>query len=301
MATHEVSKPPSRGLIVILIALLSLVWGSTWIVIAGGLRDLPPFTSAAARFVLSAAAMTAIAPLLARKEGGTRAGWRLVLLAGSLNFGVSYAIVYWTETVLPSGIVCVLWAVFPMMMAASGSWFLTGERLRPRQWTGFALGFVGVALLFATDIGSFGAAGVPAALLLLVSPLVSCVGTVAIKRQAATVSSALMNRDAMWVGALILSALALGFERGAEPVWTGRAIASVVYLALGGTVTTFTLYFWLLRHTEAWRLSTIAYITPAIALLLGTFVGREPFTVWTLAGSLTILSGVVLATWRPRR
>jgi drug/metabolite transporter (DMT)-like permease len=56
---------------VLLIALLCLVWGSTWIVIAGGLRDLPPFTSAAARFVVAALVMSAIAPALGRREGGS--------------------------------------------------------------------------------------------------------------------------------------------------------------------------------------------------------------------------------------
>ncbi len=291
---------PSRAVVTTLIVLLALVWGSTWIVIAFGLRDLPPFTSASARFLLAAVAMTAIAPAVARREGGTRPPRKLAVVQGTLNFGASYAIVYWTETQLPSGIVSLLWAVFPIMTAISSSWFLAGESLSTRQWLGFTLGFVGVALLFATDIRGFGAHGIPAAALLLVSPLVSCIGTLVLKREGKGVSSALVNRDAMWIGAAILTVCAFVLERDAEAVWTGRAIASVVYLALVGTVLTFTLYFWLLRHTEAWRMSTIAYATPAIALLLGTFLGEEPFTVWTLAGSLTILAGVVLATLRRR-
>ena len=48
---------------------------------------------------------------------------------GVLNFAVCYGIVYWTETILPSGLVCVLWAVFPMMMAFLGHQCLPGERL----------------------------------------------------------------------------------------------------------------------------------------------------------------------------
>lgn len=292
------NSAPVRAVVLWLIALLCLIWGSTWIVIAGGLRDLPPFTSAAARFLVAALAMTAIAPAIARQEGGTRAPWRLSLVLGALNFGASYAIVYWTETQLPSGIVSVLWAVFPMLMAASSSRFLTGEALSARQWLGFAIGFAGVGLLFWTDLRDFGPHGIPAALVLLLSPAVSCVGTIVMKRNGKGVSSALVNRDAMWIGAVILVVLALALERDAEPVWTARAVGSVAYLALVGTVLTFTLYFWLLRHTEAWRMSTIAYVTPAIALLLGTLVGDEPFTGWTLAGSLTILVGVVLATFR---
>ena len=55
---------------------------------------------------------------------------------GVLNIAVSYGIVYWTETVLPSGVTSVLWAVFPLMMAISGHWLLQNERLRPAHWLG---------------------------------------------------------------------------------------------------------------------------------------------------------------------
>lgn len=292
------STAPSRTTVTLLIAFLCLIWGSTWVVIADGLRDLPPFTSAAARFLVAALAMTALAPAIARREGGGSPSWRLRLALGVCNFGASYALVYWTETKLPSGVVSVLWAVFPMMMAASSSWFLAGERLRTAQWFGFALGFAGVVLLFATDLRTFGPEGVPAAAILLLSPLVSCVGNTLLKRDGKHTSSALVNRDGMWIGAAILVVLAFVLERDAPVAWTTRAALSVLYLALVGTVTAFGLYFWLLRHTEAWRLSTIAYVTPAVALCLGTLVAGEPFTEWTLAGSLAILAGVVLATVR---
>lgn len=293
-------RAPRPGTVVVLVALLCAVWGSTWIVIQGGLRELPPFTSAAARFLVAAAAASALAPFLARREGGGRPPFALSLAVGALNFGASYAIVYWSETRLPSGLAAVLWSVFPMLMAVAGAWFLDGERLRPRQIVGFVLGFAGVAALFATDLRTLSASAVPTGLVLLASPLVSCVGTVLLKKHGRHTSAVLVNRDAMWIGAALLAVLAFVFERDATPHWTPRAIASVVYLALIGTVLTFTLYFWLLRHVAAYRLSLISYVTPAIALALGTAFGGEVLTAWTVAGSLTILAGVVLVTLRSR-
>lgn len=291
---------PSRARVILLVALLVLVWGSTWIVIQDGLRDLPPFTSAAARFALAAVAMTALAPSLARREGGARPTFALSLAVGGLNFGASYAIVYWSETRLPSGLAAVLWSVFPLFMALAGTWFLHGEKLSARQVAGFVLGFTGVALLFVTDLTAISKDAVPTGLVLLLSPLVSCVGTVVLKKHGSATSAVLVNRNAMWIGAAILSTIALVFEREVEVRWTPRAVASVVYLALVGTVLTFTLYFWLLRHVAAYRLSMIAYLTPAIALTLGTVWGGEPLTHWTVAGSLTILAGVALVVARRR-
>jgi drug/metabolite transporter (DMT)-like permease len=282
-----------------LVALLCLVWGSTWIVITAGLRDLPPFTTAGLRFLVSAAIMSAIAPALARREGGAKPAFGAWFCVGLLNFGASYAIVYWSETRLPSGLTSVLWSVFPILMAVSGSLFLDGERIRGRQTVGFVLGFVGVALLFATDLRALSSEAIPTGLILLVSPLVSCVGTTILKKRGAKASSILVNRNAMWLGAALLCAAALILERDAPRSWTPLALFSIGYLAAIGTV--LTLYFWLLRHVAAYRLSMIAYVTPAIALTLGTLIGSEPLTPWTVIGSATILCGVALVVMRPRR
>jgi EamA domain-containing membrane protein RarD len=87
----------------------------------------------------------------------------------------------------------------------------------------------------------------------------------------------------------------------AYEIWLCRdraAIASVLYLSLAGTVVTFSLYFWLLRHVAANRMSLIAYVTPVVALLLGGLVGREPITGWTLAGTGLVLAGVGLVVRR---
>jgi drug/metabolite transporter (DMT)-like permease len=288
----EAKISPARTFL--LIALLCLIWGSTWIVIAGGLADLPPFTSAAARFALAAVAMTVVAAIVRKREGGERPSIGLSLALGTLNFGTCYGLVYWSETRLPSALVSILWSVFPMLMAISGHFFLPGDRLRGRQWLGFVLGFLGVGLLFATDLRSLGPVAVPAGAILLASPLLSVVGTTIVKRHGAGASSVLLNRNGMWIGAAMLTTAALLFERGAPAHWTGRAVASVLYLSLAGTVLTFGLYFWLLRQTAASRMSLIAYVTPAIALLLGGVVGREPITAFTVGGCTLILAGVAL-------
>jgi drug/metabolite transporter (DMT)-like permease len=287
------SAQPSAVAVFVLTALLCLIWGSTWIVIQGGLADLPVFGSAAARFTLAAACMSVVGVFMARREGGAAPGWRLAVVQGSLNFAGSYALVYWSETKLPSGLVSVLWAVFPMLQAVAGHLFLPGERLAPAQFVGFVLGFAGVAGLFATDLRQLGTDAVPAGLVLLLSPLVSALGTTYVKRRGAGTSSILLNRNAMWIGAGLLWLVALAAEE--DPFhWTGRALFSLGYLALFGTVIAFGLYFWLLRHVAANRMSVIAYVTPLVALLLGAWIGNEPLGAWTLAGLGAILGGVFL-------
>jgi drug/metabolite transporter (DMT)-like permease len=288
----EAAPSPLKALL--LTALLCLIWGSTWVVIKSGLDDLPALGSAAARFTLAAAAMSVVALAFAEREGGARPTLALTLVLGGLNFAISYGIVYWTEARLPSALVSVLWAVYPLFQAVSGHLFLPGERLAPAQGLGFGLGFLGVTALFATDLRDLGPEAIPAGAVLLCSPLVSALGTTFVKKHGAGTSSILLNRNGMWVGAVGLWVAALASERGSGFRWTGSALFSVAYLALVGTVVAFGLYFWLLRHTPANRLSVIAYVTPAVALLLGALVRQEPIGPWTLTGLGGILAGVYL-------
>ena len=109
----------------------------------------------------------------------------------------------------------------------------------------------------------------PPALLLMLSPISVVIGTTLVKRYGGGVSSTLLNRNGMFVGAALLLGAALALEREAGVSWTTPAIASVLYLAIMGTVVTFSLFFWLLRYAPAHRMALIAYVTPAIALFLG--------------------------------
>lgn len=292
--SESIARSPSPRVVGLSIALLCGIWGSTWIVIQGGLRDLPPFTSAAARFLLAGGLMALVARPLARMEGGAAPGIGLTLSMGVLNVGASYAIVYWSETVLPSGLVSLLWAVFPILMSLVGHYFLPGERLALLQWLGIATGFLGVGLLFVTDLPALGPAAIPAAALLLMSPIVSVIGNFVVKRQGGGTSSVLLNRNGMLVGGALLAALALLLERDAERSWTAGALGSIAYLSVAGSVVAFGLYFWLLRHAPAYKLSLISYVVPLIALTLGALLGAERVTGFTLAGAALVLGGVAL-------
>lgn len=287
--------------VLLLTALLCLIWGSTWVVIQGGLEDLPPLGSAAVRFTLAAVLMTALGAGLARREGGARPTLRLSALLGTTSFALSYGIVYLTETRLPSGLVSVLWAVYPLLQAIAGHLFLREERLVPGQALGFLLGFLGVVGLFAHTLRALGPGALSAGALLLLSPVVSALGTTAVKRHGSGTSSLLLNRNGMWIGAALLWAAAAVAERDASVHWTPQAVFSVAYLAVFGTVVAFGLYFWLLRHTAANQLSVIAYVTPAVALGLGKLVRGEPVGPWTLLGLAGILAGVWLVHRGGRR
>jgi drug/metabolite transporter (DMT)-like permease len=287
-------KAPTPILTNALLGLVCLVWGSTWLVIKVGLRDVPPFTGAAVRFVIAGLCMAALVALFSRREGGGSPPRGVVLAQGLFQFALNYGLVYVAETAIPSGLVAVLWSVFPLFVSLAGHFVLRSEILSPAQWFGLVLAFGGVALLFVTDLLAIDLRAVKLGLLLLLAPLSVTVSTLLIKYRAAGASSLILNRDSMLIGAVVLGGIAAALERGQDPRWTSLAVGSILYLALAGTVLTFGVYLWLLRYVPAYKMSLTAFVTPLLALLLGSLVGGEPLSVFTLLGSGCVIGGVAL-------
>jgi drug/metabolite transporter (DMT)-like permease len=293
--TPTVQRAPSALVAYGLLGLTCLAWGSTWLVIKWGIHDLPPLTSAALRFLLAGGVMALLAPWLVPREGGRRPPRSVVLAQGVGQFTLNYALVYYAETVLPSGLVSVLWAVYPLMVALGGHFFTKAERLEARQWLGGALAFAGVVLLFITDVSNISRAAIAWALLLLLAPAAVAASTLLIKQRAADASSILINRDSMLIGSALLFALALVFERDEPRRFSPAALGSIAYLALVGSVFTFGVYMWLLRRLSAYSLSLTSFVVPVLALSFGALAGGEALTISSLAGTALVLFGVGLS------
>lgn len=291
---QPVPRTPTALVAYVLLGFTCLAWGSTWLVIKWGLHDMPPLTAAALRFLVAGSVMAALAPWLVPREGGGRAPLGVIVAQGVCQFTLNYALVYYSERVLPSGLVSVLWSVFPLMIALGGHFVTKAERLQAAQWVGGVLAFSGVVLLFITDVSSISRDAVAWGLLVLLAPAAVTGSTLLIKQRAAGASSILINRDSMLLGSALLFALAFTFERDEPRTFSSGAIGSIVYLALVGSVFTFGVYMWLLRHLSAYLLSLTSFVTPVLALVFGAVAGGEALTVSMLSGTALVLVGVGL-------
>ncbi len=280
-------------------ALLILIWGTTWAVIRIGLQGVPPFTGVAVRFTIAGALLLALALAAGVRLGRAPHEKSLWLANGVLSFCLSYSIVYWSEQYIPSGLAAVLWATYPLFVAALAHVLLSGERLAARAAAGLVLGFAGVAVIFSDDLALLGGEQVRhAALVMLVSPLVSAVATVAIKRWGAGVHPLSLSALPMLLAGAAMGVLALLFERGRPVVLDGRSVGAILYLAVLGSAVTFTVYYWLLARVTATQLALISYVIPVVALAVGAVLFAEPLRPRVLGGSGLILAGVVLVSRR---
>jgi drug/metabolite transporter (DMT)-like permease len=275
--------------------MLCLIWGSTWAVIQIGLRGIPPLAGVALRSAIAGAPLLALTLYLAVPLGKLRREWWLWSVNGTLAFSASYGVVYWCEQWLPSGLTSVLFATYPLFVAVLAHFFLRGESLSAREIVGALVGFGGVAVIFSEDLSALGGAAVAtAAAVMMLSPFISALSSVAVKRWGEGINPLSLTAVPMLMAAMIMGALSLNFERSRTIVWDGPSLGALLYLGLFGSALTFTVYFWLLSHMPAKRLALIAYVIPVEAVIIGLFRG-EPMTVKVLAGSALVVSGVALA------
>lgn len=286
-----------RGRLIGGFLLLTLIWGTTWAAIRIGLDGVPPFTGVAVRFAIAGTLLLALALALGVPLGRGRHEKALWLANGILSFCLSYAIIYWSEQHIPSGLAAVLFATNPLFVAVLAHFLLAGERLAAAAVAGLVLGFAGVAVIYSDDLSLLGGPQVRlAALVMLVSPLVSAVATVAIKRWGRDVHPLSLSAVPMLIASLVMGAVALIVERHRPLVLDGRSVGALLYLAILGSAVTFTVYYWLLARVTATRLALLSYLIPIVAVAVGAALFDEPLRPRLLAGSVLVLAGVVIVS-----
>ena len=250
--------------------LISIIWGSTWLAIKVGLDSVPPFYAVAIRFTVAAIILFILMRVRGEKLIFDRSTIKLYLTLAVLSFSFPFALVYWGEQYIPSGLASILFAAYPFVVALGSHWFLPNEPLNPYKISGIALGFIGVLIIFWADI-QIGQSGTMGMIAVLCSTLMQGTSLVLVKRQNHHMSPIALSFGGMIFGILIMYGLAFCCEDFSAIHFDGKGIGSILYLGTFGTVVTFVIYYWLLKRVEAVYLSLVSLVTPVLAVFLGTF------------------------------
>lgn len=295
-------RPASAALRWAALALLTLIWGTTWAAIRVGLGGVPPVTGVAMRFAIAALLLFALSPVLGVKYGRGRHETALWVVNGLLSFCVSYGVVYWAEQSVPSGLAAVLFATYPLLVAIFGHVLLPGDRLGPAKLAGVVVGLVGLGVIYSEDFDKLGGPHVLiASVVLLLSPLASALASVAVKRWGSGVHPVSITAVPMAICAVVMGGLAALVERGRPVVLDRPSVLALLYLAVFGSAVTFTVYYWLMARMPLSQLALITYVIPVVAVAVGAIAFDEPVTAHVVAGTLLVIAGVGLAGRAARR
>jgi drug/metabolite transporter (DMT)-like permease len=294
--------------ILLAFAIIYFVWGSTFLAIRVGVREVPPFLLAAIRFVI--AGLVLFLWSLARGERSpTASQWRSISLLAVLIFGVDYGLLFWAEQRVPSGIAAVVMAIIPAFMTISEIVFLKTQKLTARLAAALTIGLLGVAILVSHSL-NFGRASTNTpidtlgAIALIVASLSWSIGS-ALTRKLSLPSSKMMSSGAqMLTGGIFLAiaAAALGEFPKFHPANVSRETwFALAYLIVAGSIIAFTAYVWLIHHESPTKVGTYAYVNPVVAVVLGYFLGGEALGLRTILGALLILVSVIVITTTPAK
>ena len=279
----------------LLAALLCLVWGSTWLGIKIGLEDSPPFLSAGFRFVLSCAVLFTLIHWKKLPLATSFKDWKNIIIPGLFAYFFSYGLVYWGEQHINSGLAAVLFSTLPFWVAIFAHLLLPNEKLNRVKLASLVIGFSGILLIFWDNLRiSSSGQTVLGMLALLGSGASAAYAGVRTKRDLHHVDPIVIAAQQMLVGMVLLLLAGFAVEDLHTFKITQKSIGALLYLAIFGSALAFSVYFYLLKTTDATKLSLIAFVTPIVALILGWLIMDEKVTRHLLLGAGLVIVGIVL-------
>jgi drug/metabolite transporter (DMT)-like permease len=284
------------------IALISvyIVWGSTYLAIRFAVETIPPFLTAAIRFLVAGGVLY-IWQRLSGVPAPKKVEWRSASIIGVLLLLGGNGMLNWAETRIPSGISSLFIATVPL-------WMVLIDALRPRAtrssgllWIGVLVGLAGTALLAnpwqaRSSSPSLDLLGIG---VLVFAALSWSIGSLYSRNAPLPAAPLLGTGMEMLAGSLalfIFSGLVGEWGQVHLAAISLRSLGGLIYLIIFGSGIGFVAYTWLLRNAPTPIVSTYAYVNPVVAILLGSFVGHEPLETLEIISAIIIIGAVVLIT-----
>jgi len=294
----ETTQPPAWK-VLLAFAMIYFVWGSTFLAIRVGVREVPPFLLAGARFLIAGVVLF----LWMRAKGAaspTLREWGGTVCMGLLVFVCDYGLLFWAEKRVPSGVAAVMMATIPVFMALAEILFLRTQRLTARLGLALLLGMTGVAVLVGRSM-TLGEAPVDTAGAgaLLIAAICWSVASILSRKLPLPADKVMSSGAQMLAGGLLLTLTAalLGEFRGFHVQAVSRgAWFALAYLIGAGSIVAYTAYVWLLHHESPTKVATYAYVNPVVAVVIGYLLGGETIGARTIAGTLLVLVSVAVIT-----
>jgi drug/metabolite transporter (DMT)-like permease len=284
--------------VIVPFALITLIWGSTWLVIRDQLGEVPASWSITYRFAIAGIAMFAYAAATGAPLRIGAQGHRLAILFGIPQFYLNFNFVYWAEHHITSGLVAVVFALLLVPNSALARLFLK-HRMTTSFVAGSALAVAGVALLFVQEIRANPAA--PGEVLLGIGLTVLGV----LSASASNVMQAGASLRSRPVASMIAWGMFYGVLANAATAWLLFGPPTVesrpgywlglVYLGLFASAFAFTLYFQLIRIIGPGRAAYSSLAVPVIAMALSTAFEGYRWSSLAVAGGVLALAGLALA------
>jgi putative membrane protein PagO len=269
------------------LAVLGVVWGTTWVAADSLAEQIPPLLGAATRFLLSALLLT---PVILWKQlkvpRGRALGFSLFLSVTMI--ALPSVLLLWARPQLPSATVAVLFAAMPLLVVLLTP-SLEGAEVPPRAMQATIVGLGAIALALGA---SFSVSQAEGAAIVLVAVAFTGVSSLVARREFRNLHPLMVTAVVLGAASLLLWVASMALERGQPAQWNRNAIGAVIFLAVVGGAPAYAAYFWLLQRSEAYQAATVQWVEPLVAMIESALFLRMGLSYSMIAGLL-----VTLVSW----
>jgi len=283
-----------------LLAVLSVVWGGSFLFNGVAVRELPPVTIVALRVTTAALALLLTLRIIGLSLPRGRQVWAAFLGMSVLNNVIPFTLIVWGQSHIASGLASILNATTPLFTVIVAHYLTDDERLTGKRLAGVVVGFVGVAVM----IGAAALASLDASILAQLAVLGAALsyalsGVFGRRFKTMGIPPLATAAGQVTVSSVILLPAALIVD---QP-WTlampsTGAVLSLAALGLVTTAFAYLIFFRLLARAGATNVGLVTFLIPVSAVLLGVLVLGETLAVRHIVGMALIGAGLILIDGR---
>lgn len=224
---------------------------------------------------------------------------RLTYLASGLGMYFAMVAVYWGAQHISSGLVSVVYGLLPMLTFFFASLVLGESLWQPSKLLGAVMGFAGLLVTFNPQDG-FAQSTWLGVILVLASVASHALSMVTVQRIGAGLNALTVTAGSLSVAVPLYLLTWWVFDAELPTQISERALGSIFYLAVVGSVFGFVLFFYALKHVSASSIAVLTLITPVLALSLGHWLNDEVLQQEILFGAGLVLMGLAMHNWGDR-
>jgi len=274
------------------------VWGSGYVATKLGLQYAPPFTFLTLRFCFGLLCLLPIILFWKPRWPRTPAEFIHLAVAGLLMHAVQLGGSHYAQYLgMSAGVTALIISSQPLLTAVIAARFLN-EKLRPGQWSGVVIGLAGVALVVwhKIDIREITWGSLLGTLIGLIGVTAATLYQRAFSPRADLKAAAVIQFAA---SAAVLAPLAVAVE-GFQVIFSIELLLSIAFLVIFASILAVSVLYWLMRHGEATRVTSMMYLPPVFAVVLELALFGELPSALTFAGIAVTCTGVAMTVWKKR-
>jgi drug/metabolite transporter (DMT)-like permease len=299
-ANLSTSSHPARNrkaMLVLCFAVVYLVWGSSYLATAVGVRNLPPLLFGGVRFFVGGTLLALLALALGRPLRIDRQELKTLCIVALGAVVISNGLNTWAMQRVPSNQAALLNATAALWIAIFATRGRRAHRITKITMAGLLLGFCGAALVVWPHGGTWVGSNMLEQFGILFGMVGWAAATVYLRNAITKLDVLSFTAWQMLIGGIGLCTLGFAFGEGARWQLSRDGLWALGYLTIMSSCIAYTAFAYLAVNASPGMLGTNSYVNPAVAAVLGWLFLDEHLSLTQFVGMAVMLAGVALVGW----